>query len=216
MTDNEIIKALELHAMDDDNTCDDCDYRACGCSYTLCKDAIYLINRLNIENENYSCNIKQLTSDHITLQNDFENAKSLYVKENKKVNKLNQKLIEICKQLKTAKAEAIKEFAEKIRETTEFQYEYYLCNIIDDLVKEMVAELPPCKTEKNDGLYSKYTVVNNSTGELVTDCFVLKPLKDKTARKALLFYADNCKTPQLSADIKEWLQELKEMRANNG
>ncbi len=115
MTDNEIIKALELHAMDDDNTCDDCDYRACGCSYTLCKDAIDLINRLNIENENYSCNIKQLTSDHITLQNDFENAKSLYVKENKKVNKLNQKLIEICKQLKTAKAEAIKEFAERLK-----------------------------------------------------------------------------------------------------
>ena len=76
--------------------------------------------------------------------------------------------------------------------------------------------VPPCKTEENDGLYSKYTVVKNSTGELVTDCFVLKPLKDETARKALLFYADNCKIPQLSADIKEWLQELKEMRVENG
>ncbi len=77
------------------------------------------------------------------------------------------------------------------------------------------AIVPPCKVEQSDGLYGKYTVVKNSTGELVTDCFVLKPSKDETARKALLFYADNCKIPQLSDDIKEWLQELKEMRADN-
>ena len=74
--------------------------------------------------------------------------------------------------------------------------------------------LPPCKTEENDGLYGKYTVVKNSTGKLVTDCFVLKPSSDETARKALLFYADNCNIPQLSADIKEWLQELKELSEN--
>ena len=140
LTDNEIKQALNVASGLEHISVYCADSKGENTQSIKMTDIVDLINRLNIENENYSCNIKQLTSDHITLQNDFENAKSLYVKENKKVNKLNQKLIEICKQLKTAKAEAIKKFAEKIRETTEFQYEYYLCNIIDDLVKEMVGE----------------------------------------------------------------------------
>ena len=56
-----------------------------------------------------------------------------------------------------------------------------------------------------DGLYSKYTVINNQTGLEVYDCFVLKPLKDEAARLALLYYADICENEILKNDIKEWL-----------
>ena len=55
------------------------------------------------------------------------------------------------------------------------------------------------------GLYSKYTVINNCTGLEVYDCFVLKPMKDETARLALLYYADICDNESLANDIKSWL-----------
>lgn len=55
------------------------------------------------------------------------------------------------------------------------------------------------------GLYPKYTVTNNRTGLEVYDCFVLKPMKDEAARKALLYYADICGNEVLKNDIKAWL-----------
>lgn len=130
MTDNEIIKALELHAMDDDNTCDDCDYRACGCSYTLCKDAIDLINRQQAE-------IEYFKKEHIEIDNFARNICKERLLQGKAIADFDS----LRKYVESQKAEAIKEFAEKIKETTEFQYEYFLCNIIDDLVKEMVGDI---------------------------------------------------------------------------
>ena len=56
-----------------------------------------------------------------------------------------------------------------------------------------------------EGLYPKYTVVNNQTGLEVYDCFVLKPMKDESARLALLYYAEICDNEQLANDIKLWL-----------
>ena len=56
-----------------------------------------------------------------------------------------------------------------------------------------------------NGLYSKYTVINNQTGLEVYDCFVLKPMKDEAARLALLYYADICGNEDLENDIKAWL-----------
>ena len=56
-----------------------------------------------------------------------------------------------------------------------------------------------------DGLYPKYTVINNQTGQEVYDCFILKPMSDEYARQALLYYADICDNESLKNDIKAWL-----------
>lgn len=61
MTDNEIIKSLKLHMIDDDHICGECVYCSCGCSYALCTDVLNLINRLQAENEQLTekCNCQQ-------------------------------------------------------------------------------------------------------------------------------------------------------------
>jgi hypothetical protein len=67
-------------------------------------------------------------------------------------------------------------------------------------------------TEENmDGLYSKYTVINNQTKAEVHDCFVLKPMSDESARLALLYYADICNNKVLENDIKTWLDKIHEV-----
>ena len=121
-------------------------------------------------------------------------------------NDMRDRLIELYKEATTLYFDCLDSIDEKGLTDTEGRAKF----TIDHLIANGVI-LPPCKVGGKDGLYGKYTVVKNSTGKLVTDCFVLKPSSDETARKALLFYADNCNIPQLSADIKEWLQKLKEL-----
>lgn len=58
-----------------------------------------------------------------------------------------------------------------------------------------------------DGLYPKYTVIDNRTGSEVFDCFVLKPTTDYAAKQALLYYASICKKDELKRDIYLWLCE---------
>ena len=58
------------------------------------------------------------------------------------------------------------------------------------------------------GLYSKYTVIDNTTHEVIQDCFVLRPDKDPTAEDALLFYAEATQNEELAVDLAHWLQEL--------
>ena len=59
------------------------------------------------------------------------------------------------------------------------------------------------------GLYHKFNV-EKPNGEIVDDCFVLRPDKDDDAKNALAFYAFLIlrKNHQLSKDILEWLEEL--------
>lgn len=60
---------------------------------------------------------------------------------------------------------------------------------------------------KNTGLYDKYTVIENSTGETVENCFVLRPFNDPAARVALRHYAQyiRASNPKLADDITRWL-----------
>lgn len=58
-----------------------------------------------------------------------------------------------------------------------------------------------------EGLYPKYTVINNYTGLESYDCFILKPTKDEAARLALLYYAEICGNETLKNDIKIWLND---------
>lgn len=128
---------------------------------------------LNEEIEKQSQNIKVLVSDHRTLQQSFDNLKSLYEAEKAKVEKAKEKCIYFANEVHKAraetdrmtalaaewkdaaytyadnidriKAEAIKEFAERI--DTHFKgsgihwlYEASLKQRIDNLVKEMAGE----------------------------------------------------------------------------
>lgn len=58
------------------------------------------------------------------------------------------------------------------------------------------------------GLKVKYIVRKASNGELVDDCFVLRPDKDKAAIAALNTYADATKNQVLAADIRKWLSTI--------
>ena len=55
------------------------------------------------------------------------------------------------------------------------------------------------------GLGNKYTVRKTDTGELVDECFVLRPDRDLDARVALLAYAVATDNKTLAADIRAWV-----------
>ena len=64
----------------------------------------------------------------------------------------------------------------------------------------------PCKKESDyAGLKVKYVVVKTDTGELVENCFVLRPDKDPAARLALEAYAQATDNQVLASDITEWI-----------
>ncbi|EHQ63657.1 hypothetical protein PDENDC454_04299 [Paenibacillus dendritiformis C454] len=57
------------------------------------------------------------------------------------------------------------------------------------------------------GLYNKYTVINNETGQVVGGCFVLRPHKDFAACMAMYEYADRTNDVELAQDIREMLKQ---------
>ena len=155
MTDNEIIKALECRVPHD----------------TVCLDALDLINHLKAENEQYKADKEEYIKDYEELENKlkyaeaerkFEHQRIAYqqaeierLKEENKKQKLVIEEIEdtinplpfetdFDKAIRTAKSEAIKEFAERLKEkaTSTFYEErkYVDTEDIDNLVKEMVGE----------------------------------------------------------------------------
>ncbi|MDQ0091633.1 hypothetical protein J2T12_005073 [Paenibacillus anaericanus] len=66
----------------------------------------------------------------------------------------------------------------------------------------------------SQGLYSKYKVFKSDTGEVVEECFVLRPQKDPAARIALLEYASATYNADLAQDISLWLSNLAVKEAN--
>ena len=62
------------------------------------------------------------------------------------------------------------------------------------------------------GLYEKYLIAKNKSGELIDNGFVLRPDRDPAAKQALAFYAFLVlpKNHQLSKDILTWLEGLDE------
>ena len=61
--------------------------------------------------------------------------------------------------------------------------------------------------ESHDGLKRKYIVIKSNTGEVVQDCFVLRPDRDPAAKAALIEYAKHCQR-ELAEDITRWIQAL--------
>ena len=126
MTDNEIIKALECCMKDD---CENCPYFANGlfeCGEHFNEDVLDLINRQKAEIERLKAecgNQSALWSKH--YENIFETAKETVKAE-------------------AVKAEAVKEFAERLKEMSEHFWEekenFVSEDDIDNLVKEMVGD----------------------------------------------------------------------------
>lgn len=141
MTDNEIITALG-HCSNT-RTCpgehEQCPYaNKDECINALCRDTLELINRQKAE-------IERLTARNFELSEKGEKVcialKNHIAEDGKKVD---ERIAEVGK---TIKAEAVKEFAErlKLRAYTECSitgYKYQVIQIeeIDDLLKEMVGE----------------------------------------------------------------------------
>lgn len=130
LNDSEIIKALEICAEND--KCRLCPIRnKCKGFPDLHKKALDLINHLKAENER----LKKFL--------DMSRKVSLARRDrNLKICELNQKILE---ELKTAKAEAYKEFAEKFkskfRNGDEVSYAEWLIHYeADNLLKELVGD----------------------------------------------------------------------------
>jgi hypothetical protein len=117
MNDNEIIKALECCSLNI-NVCDYCPIDQknkdnCNCGMLLTQCSLDLINRKTAE---------------------IERLKGSIMAGAEVVRAVEQ-------ELKTAKVEAIKEFAERLKEKRDGgTYPYVLVNVIDNLVKEMVGD----------------------------------------------------------------------------
>ena len=138
-TDKEIKKALECCS--EANNCGECEYEptehqigTVGCCNELMKDALDYINRLEAENSN-------LTSNLTSLQNDLTSAKA-------EVEELRSNLDVVNHTISYFKAEAVKEFVEKLTDKIGFNSSMIdVYEEIDNLVKEMVGE-ESAETEK--------------------------------------------------------------------
>lgn len=154
--DNEIKKALECCSKSntDDDYCTGCPYEFVKyCASEISKDTLDLINRLQAENEQSILNLTSLQNDLTDLQaeNDkLKKAKYIFANVDYCADDL-EKVLKENEELKSAingfrgyedkiKAEARKEFAERVK--LEFYYEFdelipsIMAHRIDNLLKE--------------------------------------------------------------------------------
>ena len=127
MTDKEIINALRCCVKVD---CDSCPYSLEDCEQNLANDTINLIIHQKKQIHWLEIELKSMRGAANSYKAEVERMKKGYFWVEESV-------------IKSAKAEAVKEFAERAK--TEilcsgyFTHEYYKCKI-DNLVKEMVGE----------------------------------------------------------------------------
>lgn len=153
LTDKQIIKALEC-CVKDDFLCDgrcagqmiDCDTKH-ACRLSLLKKSLDLINRQKAENEylqkEYIPEIARATkrTDELAFE---EMRKTARLQEENERYKHSIRLLE--KDVQTAKSEAVKEFAERLKEKfAPLPPQHLICgynvfSLLDNLVKEMAGE----------------------------------------------------------------------------
>ena len=160
MTDNEIVKGLEVCQNISGETCDDCPYEESkhldevmpnglnydqmSCDMWLQMDSLDLINRQKAE-------IAELESEIATLKHSNINLQELYYAQKEKVAKSKQKVIDVCRQLQTAKAEIerlnkeVETFADIGKMYSEIKAEAY--REFDELLKDECLSYP---LEKDD------------------------------------------------------------------
>ena len=169
MTDNEIIKGLEIcGGYGNYPDCEDCPYydnRNCRYGKSLIKDALDLINRQKAEIENYSHNNRTMTNSIYEMQKIIESQKAEIERlkdvltDNEYANCVAVKngliytytLDDYDRLIGDISAEAIKEFAERLKEKANkstwisggelLAKDYTISSeILDNLVKEMVGD----------------------------------------------------------------------------
>ena len=150
MTDAEIMKALEnCNSTDKMHCLLKCPYYnySANCLRSLIDDAIALINRQNEQIEKLE-NIERIATKTIETQNaEIERLQNTYgtykvwTIPNENVFILSNAPEDYEKLKERFRAEAIKEFAERLKntseDTTDWGHPYVLCKDIDNLVKEM-------------------------------------------------------------------------------
>lgn len=154
-TDAEIIKGLEICADLENHDCKiECVYCDKGCDKTLLNDVLDLIDRLQSENECFSYNNKELSKYLLMYHKELKQAKA----ENERLEQYHDDMESAIYEFredhakvkffkKEIKAEAYKEFAERLKKcsfTTEYSLyddvEVVRVDDIDDLLKELVGE----------------------------------------------------------------------------
>ena len=143
LTDLEIVKALEWH-LNNENNCAECPLVVIKNSTTYCVDvllqnALDLINRLKEKNSNLTSDLTSLQNDLISAKAEIERLTVLADLGNVRANDYRA-MRDKCK---TAKAEAYKEFAERLKD----KYKPYVilgsgvAEIeINNLLKELVGD----------------------------------------------------------------------------
>lgn len=114
MKDNKIIEVLECCAKMNCKKCPKPDFfkeftKGLGCNNAICRHALELIKRQQAE-------IERLTERNFNLSEKGE---------------------KVCIALKTAKAEAIKEYAERLKGQRNGDFIFVTVKLLDNLVKEM-------------------------------------------------------------------------------
>ena len=130
LTDSEIIKALECCS--EENKCRQCPYYNKGnfkcLNYKFFKDLLDLINRLQAENERLKKSLK-------------EQGKRLAIERGQKYEQIDI-IIKLKDQLITAKAEAYKEFADRLKRipSADKDVQEIFEERIDNLLKKLVGD----------------------------------------------------------------------------
>ena len=146
---DEVIRAFKLcFAPKGTNaTCAKCPYHKHGklCKIERDRDALDLINRQRSKIKALEMDNAQLQSDIINANQNSDHIKGLWEAEKEKVEKAKQKVINVCKMLKNARAEAIKEFAERLKalayQSTDWSHgEHPIVVEVDD-IDELVEEI---------------------------------------------------------------------------
>jgi adenine-specific DNA glycosylase len=155
MENNEIIKALECCSRDPN--CEKCPLKDIDCFINKPSIALDLINRQQAEIVSLKNKVELLEMEKEMSKKDRDKATAyamdIIKKQDVEIKRLTERNFELAEKgekvviaYKTAKSEAIKEFAERLKEKTNRVYyveSIALLNVhevIDNLVKEMVGE----------------------------------------------------------------------------
>ena len=166
MTDNEIIKAMQC-VIGNGVSCSECEYQKAlpfpGCRRMCAENALDLINRQKADIERLKeekqdikdkydcqqtvyCDLSDIIKEKCK-ELELANADKVIAESHEKAAK--KMFVDVVQRLKTIKSEAIKEFAERVKETSigleigddkKFKMTVVSTVAIDNLVKEMTEE----------------------------------------------------------------------------
>ena len=143
MTDNEIIKALECCKNDD---CDNCPNDFGNCYANLSGYSLELINRQQEEIDRLRKEVNLVSIQFQDLQERYEEVQTEIEQWKEEANKYQKLWCTSVDDIETAKSEAYKEFAERLKDGAQMADCFDSYNMvvgtrfINDLLKEMIDE----------------------------------------------------------------------------